>query len=279
MEKDYYQILGVDKNASQQQIKEAYRKLAFQYHPDRNQGNPAASERMKEINEAYATLSDSRKRSEYDSLRQQFGSFGYERFRQRYSEEDIFRGSDINQIFEEFARAFGFRNFDEIFRDFYGSGYRSFEFQKPGIFGRGFVFFGPFERYSQRLSEEQKKFYQTEEAPAFREPFLFKILGKIAKYGLKKISGIEFPEKGKDWYDVITLTPEEVRKGEIKYHHRRKLKDLMVKIPSEVREGRTNTIKLRGMGVNGKGGGEPGDLYLKVRIRTPLLQRVKKFLR
>ena len=61
-QRDYYEILGLDRDASPHKIKEAYRKLAFQYHPDRNKGNPAALEKMKEINEAYAVLSDPEKR-------------------------------------------------------------------------------------------------------------------------------------------------------------------------------------------------------------------------
>jgi hypothetical protein len=107
-QKDYYQILGIDRNASLQQIKEAYRRLAFQYHPDRNKGDPHATEKMKEINEAYAALSDAGKRREYDALKERYGPFAYDHFRQAHSLEDIFRGSDIDQIFQEFARIFGF---------------------------------------------------------------------------------------------------------------------------------------------------------------------------
>ena len=59
-------MLGVKNDASQQEIKEAYRKLAFQYHPDRNKDEPAASDKMKALNEAYAILSDPAKRREYD---------------------------------------------------------------------------------------------------------------------------------------------------------------------------------------------------------------------
>ena len=69
-QKDYYEILGVRQGAASQAIKEAYRRLAFEYHPDRNPGNGAAVERMKEINEAYAVLSNAEKRSRYDRLRQ-----------------------------------------------------------------------------------------------------------------------------------------------------------------------------------------------------------------
>ncbi|PJE51250.1 molecular chaperone DnaJ [candidate division WWE3 bacterium CG10_big_fil_rev_8_21_14_0_10_39_14] len=278
-QKDYYQILGVDRNASQQQIREAYRKLAFQYHPDRNQGNPAATERMKEINEAYSVLSDSRKRNEYDSLRQQYGPFAYDRFRQSYSQEDIFRGSDINQIFEEMARMFsGLRGSDEIFREFYGPGYRSFEFRRPGVFGRGFIFSGPLGGYGRRYREGRERI-PAEEMPIFPGIPFTGILGKLAKYALKKISGIEMPERGRDWRDVINLFPDQAQRGgKIIYPYKKwgKPKDLEVKIPSGIKDGQS--IRLKGMGAPGKGGAEPGDLYLEVRIRVPLSRKIKKYL-
>ncbi len=73
MAKDYYHILGVSQNASQEQIKKAYRKLAMQYHPDRNPGKePWANEKFKEINEAFGVLGDPQKRQQYD----QFGTAG-----------------------------------------------------------------------------------------------------------------------------------------------------------------------------------------------------------
>jgi len=64
--KNYYSVLGLDKGSSDDEIKKAYRKLAMQYHPDRNEGNKKAEDRFKEISEAYAVLSDKKKRSQYD---------------------------------------------------------------------------------------------------------------------------------------------------------------------------------------------------------------------
>ena len=96
MSEDYYQILGVKKDASQEEIKKAYRKLAMKYHPDHTKGDKGAEEKFKKISEAYAVLSDKDKRKEYDT-------FGSEGFRQRFSQEDIFRGFDFGDIFKEFG--------------------------------------------------------------------------------------------------------------------------------------------------------------------------------
>lgn len=96
MGKDYYAVLGVEKSATPEQIKKAYRKLALKYHPDKNPDNKQAEERFKEISEAYAVLSDAEKKRQYD----QFGDAG---FRQRYSQEDIFRNADFGDIFREFG--------------------------------------------------------------------------------------------------------------------------------------------------------------------------------
>ena len=133
-QEDYYQVLGVDQNATDQQIKEAFRKLAFKYHPDRNKEDPAAVEKMKKVNEAYAVISNPAKKREYDTLKNQFGSSAYTHFRNNYSEQDIFSGSDVNHIFEEMAKTFGLRGSNEIFKEFYGRGYQQFEFKNPRVF-------------------------------------------------------------------------------------------------------------------------------------------------
>ena len=87
---DYYQILGISKDTDKLQIKAAYRDLAFKFHPDRNKGNSYAIDKMKQINEAYAVLSDSKKRGDYDSLRQQYDpADAYSQFRKSYSDKDI----------------------------------------------------------------------------------------------------------------------------------------------------------------------------------------------
>lgn len=96
MSEDYYKILGVKKDASDGGIKKAYRKLAMKYHPDHTKGDKSAEEKFKKISEAYAVLSDKKKREEYDT-------FGSEGFHQRFSQEDIFRGFDFGDILKEFG--------------------------------------------------------------------------------------------------------------------------------------------------------------------------------
>ncbi len=101
--RDYYEILGLSKDSSVEDIKKTYRKLALQYHPDRNK-EPGAEEKFKEISEAYAVLSDAEKRAQYDR-------FGHAGIDNQYSAEDIFRGAD-------------FGGFGDIFEMFFGGGRR-----------------------------------------------------------------------------------------------------------------------------------------------------------
>lgn len=111
--RDYYEILQISKDCSESEIKRAYRGLAMKYHPDRNQNDQQAVAKMKEINEAYAVLSDSHKRQLYDT----YGHAGLE----GYSASDIFGGIDFDSLFREFGLgSFGFGG--SIFDSFFGSG-------------------------------------------------------------------------------------------------------------------------------------------------------------
>lgn len=116
---DYYKALGVEKGASADEIKKAFRKLAVKYHPDRNPDNKGAEDKFKEINEAYAVLSDPEKKQQYDT----FGSSG---FHQQYSQEDIFRGFDFGNAYKDMGGGVGGGNAEDIFSRLFG-----------GSFGRG----------------------------------------------------------------------------------------------------------------------------------------------
>lgn len=105
--KDYYRTLGLNRNASQDEIRKAYRRLALKYHPDRNPNDSEAEKIFKEIGEAYAILSDPEKRRTFDR-------FGAGQFRGRLQPEDIFRGFGFKDFFREFDVRFD----DEISRQF-----------------------------------------------------------------------------------------------------------------------------------------------------------------
>lgn len=120
MAEDYYQTLGVSRDASKEEIKKAYKKLALKYHPDKNKGDKTSEDKFKKISEAYAVLSDDEKKRQYDQ-------FGAEGFSNRYSQEDIFKGFDIGSIFEEF----GFGN--DIFSSIFGNAGRRTGRQSSGF--------------------------------------------------------------------------------------------------------------------------------------------------
>jgi curved DNA-binding protein len=116
-------MLGLNRNASEDEIKKAYRKLALKYHPDHHPDDSESEEKFKEIGEAYAVLSDLEKRKEYDR-------FGHTGFKRRYTTEDIFSNVNFEELFREFA--FGFNN--QVFREFFcgkrgrGCGHRRAKF-------------------------------------------------------------------------------------------------------------------------------------------------------
>ena len=256
---NYYTILKVSKDADIAQIKTAYRDLAFEFHPDRNMGNPDVVDKMKQVNEAYAVLSDTKKRSDYDSLRQQYGSTdAYSQFRESYSDQDIFTGTDINKVFDELARSFGFRNFDAISKEFYGTKGKEFEFKGSGFSGKGFFFFGTLD--------------------VGKLPFKNLLSGKmgwLAKTLLQNISGGRIPLKGKNLHDTIQINSDLAKTGgPYAYYHKWKSKKMVVKIPPNVHHGQK--IRLVGMGEEGKG--RAGDLYLEIEMRVSLISRIRKYI-
>lgn len=123
----YYELLGVPRNASGEEIKKAFRKLAMQYHPDRNQGNKKSEEKFKEISEAYAVLSDPDKRRQYDQ-------FGDTRFSQQRTNDDYFRNYDFSSMFRDMG--LGGLDFDSIFGGGLGGG-------RSGRTKRGTTFSSP----------------------------------------------------------------------------------------------------------------------------------------
>ena len=252
---DYYRTLGIDKDATVEQVKQAYRDLAIQYHPDRNRSDPDALEKIKAINEAYAVLSNPEKKRDYDTLRAQYGSSAYNRFRSSYTERDIFRNSDIHQVFEELARSFGISGLDDILKRLEKQGFQHFEARRPGLYVKGFFFAGwlkggnPLLRLAQNLQNH--------------------LAGNI---GTKQV-----PLKGKDIHDVIQLRPDHARQGgPYAYYHRKRAKKLVVSIPPGTGDGRK--IRLAGMGEEGHGAGMSGDLLLEVKVTRSLLGQARRFL-
>ena len=106
MKSDYYALLGIAKDATPDEVKKAYRKLAMQHHPDRNQGDKTAEEKFKQVSEAYAVLSDPDKRKKYDA----YGSA--DAFSQNVSTDDIFKDFNLDDILSQFGmRSSGWGNF------------------------------------------------------------------------------------------------------------------------------------------------------------------------
>ncbi len=170
--KDYYRILGVNKNATPEEIKKAYRKLAQKYHPDRNQGNKEYEEKFKEINEAYEVLSDSDKRSKYDNL-----GASWFNFQRQGGRSEQFNWSDwfINQsVGSRRKKSTGFTPLDEVFAS--GGAFSDF-FEK--IFGTDLGF--------KRRTEQAKKQSPQTQANTIE----LRITLEEAYKGISRIVGID----------------------------------------------------------------------------------------
>ncbi len=217
MPKDYYKILGVSRNATQEEIKKAYRRLALKYHPDRNKGNKEAEEKFKEINEAYAVLSDPAKRRQYDQ-------FGSSEFHRRYSQEDIFRDFDFERIFKDLGIGFDLGSFFG-----FGGGRRrkTFHFDLGDLFSQVFGT-SPQEEWFQGKRQEHKKGYQEERSSSGDVVLELPVTLEEVAQGAEKVISV-----------APTGKPERLR----------------VRIPAGIEEGQKLRIKAQGTyGWNGKRG-------------------------
>ena len=179
--KDYYEILGLTKGASKDEIKKAYRKLALKYHPDRNAGDSESEKRFKEISEAYAVLSDDQKKQQYDM-------FGNQGFHQRYSSEDIFRGTDFSKIFSEFDLGGGGSDiFSKIFGNMGGGGFagqrgpaRGQDVEYPVKVGFDEIYHGSERQINFRLSDGSERNLKVKIPAGIKDGGKLRLAGKGA---------------------------------------------------------------------------------------------------
>lgn len=256
--RDYYEILGVQRKASKDEIKDAYRKLAMQYHPDRNKDS-GAEEKFKEISEAYAVLSDDQKRQQYDNL-------GHSGFDQRYTSEDIFRGADFDSVFRDMG-------FGDIFRTLFGGG----GFGQERNRGQDLA-------YDLEITLEEAAKGTEKEIEIPRTEKCAICGGSGASPGTKpkvcpRCGGtgqVENVGKGAFgmYMRVVTSCPTCRGRGKIidapcsncrGSGLVRKRRKISVKVPMGIDEG--YQLRLRGEGEMAPNDGEPGDLYVLVHIK------------
>ena len=257
--KDYYEVLGISKDASEQEIKKAYRKMAMKYHPDKNQGNKESEEQFKEVNEAYEVLSDPQKRRTYD----QFGHAG-------------FSGGGFGQ--GGFSGGQGFGGFEDMFGDIFGDMF--------GGGSRGSRKNGPRKGADMRLRMELKfeeaAFGVEREISIQREEECDTCHGSGAKPGTNsntcptcKGSGEVRQTTRTPFGNMMNVAqcPNCNGAGTIIEHkcdtcsgqgRVRKAKKLNVKIPAGVDDGAT--IKMSSEGQLGLKGGPRGDLYIIINV-------------
>jgi len=254
--RDYYETLGVPKNASEDEIKKAYRKLAMKHHPDRNHGDTAkdAEAKFKEVKEAYEMLSDGQKRAAYD----QYGHAGV---------DPNMRGGPGAEGFGGFAEAFG-----DIFGDVFGGG------RGRTSSGRQ-VFRGSDLSYAMEITLEEAA--EGKEAqiriPSWDDCGTCK--GTGAKPGTKPITcttchGAGAVQMRQGFFSVQQTCPTCHGSGKIipepcaTCHGQGKIKNnktLEVKIPAGIDDGMR--IRSTGNGEPGTNGGPPGDLYIEIRLK------------
>lgn len=264
--KDYYKILGLPDNCTEADIKKAFRKLAFQYHPDTNPGSEKEAEaRFKEINEAYGVLGDPARRRQYDLARKSpfagvNSSAGTQGF--GYSQQDIFNGIFSNPaMYEEMNRMFsraGLRFDSDFLNRVYFSGGRNI----------GFQFFTGSPGYT-RPAASGRTTGATVRNPGLLERLFLRIINGIFKFILKNLAGAQsgsLPGRNLDYHADIAVTRAEAVSGAEKtfsFRRNGQSRNLVVKVPSGIKDG--NKIRLKGLGM--VAGNRTGDLYLHVKIQ------------
>lgn len=233
--RDYYKIMGVDKKASQDEIKQTYRKLAKKYHPDTNPGDKKAEEKFKEINEAYEVLGDSDKRKKYDALGSGFN------FRNGYDFDPSQYGFGNNVRYEYTTS--GNSGFSDFFNAFFGGG-SSFD-----------------------INDIINRAARGANTGAGRSANAGRGGNTIRDDGRGSRFSQQYTTDGEDAEAEIEITPEEGFAGDEKRIGLRtgaSEKTISFRIPAGIRQG--EKIKLSGQGNPGMNGGKNGDLYLKVNI-------------
>ena len=255
---DYYQLLGVARNASDDEIKKSFRRLAMKYHPDRNRDNPEAEEQFKKVKEAYDFLSDAKKRSAYD----QFGHAGV----------DPSMGG---------GQGFGGANFSDIFGDVFGD-----IFSGGGSRGRGGAQRGSDLRYNLEISLEEAVAGTEVKIPVPTLVSCKPCSGSGAKKGSSPITcptchGHGAVRMQQGFFAVQQTCPtcrgtgKQIKDPCHSCHGQgrtQETKTLSVKIPAGVDTG--DRIRLSGEGEAGEAGGPPGDLYVEVGVKDhPIFTR------
>jgi len=257
--RDYYEILGVNRDAEMGEIKKAYRQCALKYHPDRNQGDKQAEDQFKEASEAYEVLSDPQKRQIYDS----YGHAGLEGsgFRGFSGVEDVF--SSFGSIFEEFFGGGGFPGFDFGF----GGGKRKNRARQ-----------GADIRHDIKISFEEAVHGTEKEISVTRQARCSVCGGSGAAEGTsretcKTCGGRGQVAHSQGFFVIQTTCPKcrgegsTIAKpcGECRGHGQvRESKKLKVKVPAGVEHGMS--LILRGEGEAGENGGHSGDLYVVISV-------------
>jgi molecular chaperone DnaJ len=262
--KDYYELLGVGRTASDDEIKKAYRKLAMKYHPDRNPGDKSAESKFKEISEAYEVLSDSAKRQQYDQfghdgVKSAFGPGGFDFSR------DFTHMSDLQDILGSI-----FGDGGGIFDDFFGGGRRR---------SRGGAQQGADLRFDLEIDFEEAVFGSEREINLPMTQECIKCNGTGVAPGSKKetcrhCAGKGVVISGGGFFQVrqtcpvcggsgnVITDPCTVCQGGGRIKARKKL---TLRIPKGVESG--SRLRLAGKGDSGTGGGSPGDLYVVLHVR------------